>query len=578
MAYLIPPDYPNGTSPGEALVFDLLRDGDAGRGWTVLHSLHLPQHVRQIEGEADFVILMPGLGVLCVEVKSHLIADYVDGAWYLGSGASPDYRGPFRQAEMEARSVKKKVVSVLPAASSILFWSAVVFTHCVPAVRGSAGDWHRWELLTATEIDRDPLDLLLEGIMRRARDHVSHAEKATWFDPASRRPTVLDCEHIRAILRPDVHFLPATTALRHRRRAEIRRFTEEQLVVIEGLDGLNDRALVEGPAGTGKTVLAFEEARRAASLGKGAALICFNQQLALHLRRDAADFGLLGVDIVTFHSLMQQVADVETPNGTTRDYWEQELPDLALSALMDTGPRYETLIVDEAQDLARAPYLDVMDALLDGALSEGCWRMFADFERQAIFGDDTEGAKARIMGRAAFIARFALRRNCRNIPRVAEYVVRLGGLSPGYSRVLRPDCGPEGTPHTSFYRSDEHQQELLREELEDIESTGEFEAEDIVILSPLVDSCAAKLARRRSIPPLERLPSVRSGASSYGTVASFKGLEAPAIVLTDIEEVTSQRAQRLFYIGVSRATDRLRVLARDGLQAAFARLVTGGNE
>jgi hypothetical protein len=53
MAELIPPDYPPGTSPGEVLVFNALRRPDVGSGWIVLHSLHLPEHVRQVEGEAD---------------------------------------------------------------------------------------------------------------------------------------------------------------------------------------------------------------------------------------------------------------------------------------------------------------------------------------------------------------------------------------------------------------------------------------------------------------------------------------------------------------------------------------------
>jgi RecA/RadA recombinase len=576
VAHLIPPDFPEGTSPGEALLFEMLRGDGVGAGWTVLHSLYLPEHVRQIEGEADFVILMPGLGALCVEVKSHLRADYVDGAWYLGEGASPDYRGPCRQAEMAARSVKKRVVSALPAASSIVFWPAVVFTHCVPAVSASTGDWHRWQLLTSADLERDRVDHLLEDVMRHARDHVGQAEQARWFDPGSPRPTPLDCEHIRVILRPDVHFLPATSTLRTRRREEIRRFSEEQLAVIDGLDGVNDRALVEGPAGTGKTVLAFEEARRAAATKTAAALLCFNQQLATYLRHEAAEFGLDAVDISTLHALMQRVAGVTMPPDAGNEYWSCELPDRALAALIDTGARYDLLIVDEAQDLATPGYLDVMDALLDGELSDGCWRMFADFERQAIYSD--ESALERILKRAPGIARFRLRRNCRNTPRIAEYIVRLGGLSPGYSKVLRPDGGPQGTPRTSFYSSGENQQQLLLDVLKELQASGEFEAEDIVILSPFIDSCAAKLARQGSDPPLEPLPRTRPGASSYGTVAAFKGLEAPAVVLTDIDEVATPRAQRLFYVGVSRATDRLRVLVRDGLQDDLAGLVTGGAE
>ena len=168
MAHLIPPDYPAGTSPGEAHLFAMLRQAGNDVGWTVLHSLHIPVHVRQVEGEADFVILMPGLGVLCLEVKSHLRADFVNGAWYLGEASSPDYRGPFRQAEMAARSVKQRVASAFPAARSALFWPGVVFTHCVPSVSAAPGEWHSWQLLTADDLDSAPLESLLTEMMRRA--------------------------------------------------------------------------------------------------------------------------------------------------------------------------------------------------------------------------------------------------------------------------------------------------------------------------------------------------------------------------------------------------------------------------
>src|SRR5205807_946894 len=161
--------YPPGTSPGEILVFEKLRRCPSE--WIVLHSLHIPEHVRQVEGEADFIVLIPGRGVLCLEVKGHLQAEYRDGAWYLGKHAAP----------------------------------------------------------------------------------------------GSRRPTRSDCLAMRKILRPDVHFVPAMATIRRDRINEIRRFTDEQIEAIEGLDGVNARALVEGPAGTGKTVLALEEARRASA-------------------------------------------------------------------------------------------------------------------------------------------------------------------------------------------------------------------------------------------------------------------------------------------------------------------------
>ena len=203
--------------------------------------------------------------------------------------------------------------------------------------------------------------------------------------------------------------------------------------------------------------------------------------------------------------------------------------------------------------------------------------MFGDFERQSLYGATPEEALRRVLARATNVARFRLRRNCRNTPRVAEYIVRLGGLDPAYSRILRPDTGPPGTPRTFFYRSANDQAKLLLAAIDDLTRTDFCAEEDIVVLSPVNDSCAAKTGGhlgRYSLVPLTSTTETES--IRFGTIASFKGLEAPAVILTDIDEVGTEQAHRLFYVGISRATDRLRVLAHDGLQGAIATILTGG--
>ena len=113
--------------------------------------------------------------------------------------------------------------------------------------------------------------------------------------------------------------------------------------------------------------------------------------------------------------------------------------------------------------------------------------------------------------------------------------------------------------------------------IDDLMRTEFCAAEDIVILSPVNDSCAASAIGRLgrySLVPLTG--STESRSIRFGTISSFKGLEAPAVILTDIDEVGTGQAQRLFYVGISRATDRLRVLAQDGLQGTVAEILTGG--
>jgi len=85
---------------------------------------------------------------------------------------------------------------------------------------------------------------------------------------------------------------------------------------------------------------------------------------------------------------------------------------------------------------------------------------------------------------------------------------------------------------------------------------------ELVILSPY--------ARERSAAgqtPDARLTS-RLGADSqdltrvrWGTVHEFKGLDAPAVILTDVH-LSKHYHRDLVYVGASRATDRLVVLER----------------
>ena len=170
---------------------------------------------------------------------------------------------------------------------------------------------------------------------------------------------------------------------------------------------------------------------------------------------------------------------------------------------------------------------------------------------------------------------YRLTRNCRNTPSVAEYIVKVGGLEPGYSYVLRPDSGPQGTPRISYYSSDEQQLALMRSAIRGMTASGEFACEDVVVLSPKKESCAERHARSGEEPALVRFPDQAKGACSYSTVAAFKGLEAPAVVLTDIDDLSKPWKPSLFYVAVSRATDRLHILVKDDLRAEVKKPLQG---
>lgn len=575
---MIPPVVGDETSsPGERELFKRFQHEAGTEGWIVLHSLDLPRHRRQVMGEIDFVIAVPGMGVLCLEVKAHRsVRRDPNGMWHLGQD-QPTRVGPFRQASEGMHSLRDFVTSRAPDLAGTLFWSAVCFTH-VPFTLTSVAEWHEWQVIDSGALSARPLSQLVTGVLENARRHVSASPTTTWFRTEQGTPTDAEVERLARILRPSFEFFESAKSRRRQRDDELRRYTEEQYNALEAMEA-NERVVFEGAAGTGKTLLALEEVRRATQRGEKVLLCCFNNLLGNWLKREAAPYGGAAATS-TFHGLLRNLTELQVPSDADHDFWAQKLPEAAVNRLLegDLLP-YDLLVIDEAQDLFQDNYLDVFELLLKGGLKDGRWRMFGDFEQQAIYGQSPLLISEVIKNRAPATARFLLRKNCRNTPRIASFVKLLAAYNRGYTEVLRPDNGVE--PETIYWSTPEDQDTKLLELLNRLFAEG-FSGRDIVILSPRALGCAAQ----RVADPAwrERIREAQvsdQGGPRYCTVYSFKGLEAPVVIVTDISSIGSEADASLFYTAVTRATESLYVFASEQLKPTvrdllLRQLSTGG--
>lgn len=560
---MIPPVVGEETSsPGERDIFRKFQRELGTEGWVILHSLDLPRHRRQIMGEIDFVIAVPGMGVLCLEVKSHRsVRRDADGLWHLGQD-QPNRVGPFRQASEGTHSLRDFVTRRAPDLSGTLFWSAVCFTH-LPFTLSAPAEWHQWQVIDSGALGARPLSQLVTSVLEHARQHASASPTAAWFRAEDGTPTTDQVESLVRILRPSFEFFESAKSRRRQRDEELRRYTEEQHNALEAMEA-NQRVVFEGAAGTGKTLLALEETRRAIQRGERVLLCCFNSLLGNWLKREAEPFGG-AVTTSTFHGLLRNLTGLKVPLDAGHDFWDRELPEAAVDRLLqgDFAP-FDLLVIDEAQDLLRNNFLDVFELLLEKGLKDGRWRMFGDFEQQAIYGQSSLSVSDFIATRADGTARFALKKNCRNTPRIASFVKLLAAFERGYADVLRPDNGME--PETIYWSSPQEQDSKLLEVLNRMFSEG-YSGREIVILSTRADGCAAE----RIGDPVwrDRIREAQSGDQGgprYCTVHSFKGLEAPVVIVTDIVSIGNEADASLFYTAVTRATDRLFVLVPSQLK------------
>ena len=254
----------------------------------------------------------------------------------------------------------------------------------------------------------------------------------------------------------------------------------------------------------------------------------------------------------------------------------------------------------------------MLDLTLDGGLAGGHWRLFGDFDWQRIYDPEAltvdefldPPAAARAAGaEPVSAARCALRINCRNTPRVAALAVACGGVRPGYKRVRRPD--DEVEPEVRWYGDGEEQLELLRSTLTELRRQG-FAGPRVAVISPLgnEDCAAARLTEqpwRDRLTPLVREPGDESGEAeadgdwmtscipsdldpvdlhsrkiTYSSIYRYKGLEAPAVVITDVDALDTPARRSLLYVGCTRALQRLVILADERVRGQLVVLPPAG--
>jgi hypothetical protein len=296
---------------------------------------------RPEQGEADFVIAHPEDGVLVIEAKGgELGYDPMTRRWSQGgrSGRHELHEDPFHQARDEMHSL----VRIMEAQAGWDDWRPS-YGYAVALPDGTYGVDAHPGAPAAYVIDHDDM----RGLDARVRE-IMHGWR--------RNGRVFGERGMEAL----------ATALGF--RVEIRTplklaFDEEDRKIVELTDEQayvrayvlhRKRAVVTGPPGSGKTVLALGIARHVAAEGKRTLLTCFNVRLADYLRVSVENTPNLHVN--HFHGLCAELAREaglaipEASGPDDRVYFEETLPGLLEEAARRLEPRFDAIIVDEAQD------------------------------------------------------------------------------------------------------------------------------------------------------------------------------------------------------------------------------------
>lgn len=580
MAKMIPPNFSSNTPLGEIEFFNKLKDDPGCNGWVALHSLDLKRHLTKIEGELDMVILVPDQGILCVELKGCEVKR-LDGKWIYPYETSIE--GPFKQASKGMHSLRKYLIDKDPIFKSTLFFSAVVFTRI--DFDEKSPEWHPWQFIDKRLFIRNPISVNVLNIFKRVRSYLSTLGKAAdWYDAEKSKLSKNQIVRAVDLLRKNFEYVVSPRHDIESLEKRIKNFTEEQYVILDSLAG-NRRLLISGPAGTGKTFLAIEFVRRKLLEGKRVGFFCYNTILAEWIKSEM-DFEISSnqksLVCGTYHSYLVSLDGEDVCVEYPSNYWSELLPQKVLEKILkdeNFKNHFDVFVLDEAQDLIfNENYLDVIDISLNSGLAAGSWVFFGDFERQAIYANVNSNSRESILlaleTRAPSLTQYSLRNNCRNAESIAEILTLTAGITPGYSKVLNDN--ESGFVDHKFYSSGEIQEGLVKKRINEL--LRQYKPSEIVILSPKSDSksCAQSLSVK--FPDLKIAPfkSAQTEYVRFSSIHAFKGMEAPAILLTDIDSLGNDMYRSLLYVGISRAKISLTIFFSEECRSQYDKLLDLG--
>ncbi len=510
---------------------------------------------RLAEGEADFFIAHEVEGLLVVEIKGGLIGrDPGSGRW-----TSTDREGRQHEIADPGHQVRRNLHAVLNRLRQLPGWEqrriragvAVVMPDCQRAERDLSMSMPLAVL--AFQEDMANLGPCLRRILR------THPVG----DPSAPGLGVDGLEALENLVAGSFALrAPLGPVLRDEDR-EILQLTEEQYRVLDGL-AANPRVLVSGAAGTGKTMLAMEQARRLARLGRRTLLTCFNRPLADYLRQSTGAGGR--VAIANFHQLCFQWArraglEAADPDGPEADslpdsYFQQDLPRLFLDALDRVPDRFDSIVVDEGQDF-RPDYWDALQLSFED-LTRGTLHVFRD-KAQDIFAAGADSLRD--------IAKFELSENLRNTRQIHRV---LRGLSADDHTVAK---GPAGVAPEWIAATPDEEPARLAGTIERLIREEGFTPPEIAVLTTSRREVAT-LAPDGALGgyAITRDPLERSARVLVESIPRFKGLERRVIVLAGLRESRHGTLEKLLYVGASRARVHLVVIAEEGI---IARLRAG---
>jgi hypothetical protein len=554
---------------GERTLFNAFEAVSDRHDWILFYSLHQYKTVKGNEAEGDFVVLVPGKGLVVIESKGATQATLDGDVWTLdGVPSSTANKSPLEQAEKTRNNILAQLrqsdidVEKLPFARIVWF----------PKM-----EFYPWELAfrqdvhNLTSVVENALDSQIDlGIKVRGLDY---------------QPAVFDeteMGRIRDALRITASAFSSKEGIAEIRDNSLAAGTRHLDKLWRAIRG-NQNFYFDGVAGTGKSYLLGKAASAMAASGRMVLITCYSQMMADEYQIKFG--GNPNIEVKPIYDLFLEVANLKT-HKTGNAWFDDELPTKAKNAVSynEFLAKYDAICIDEFQDIASKP--NVVDAIFrfynrEGSVEYSTVLAGDDFQQIMSTGSTVTGfeiAKEYLPD----LIHINLDSNCRQAPGLRREIFKFLNWKVRESGDELPkdvDWSFEIVP-TKLGKETKVLAEVLKKLLET------NNPERIRILSPYGEkkSLLAKLFVRESESADERWlrnqlrHQSTTGKVRWRSIAKYKGLEEDVVILTDINNESLKWVEEngrsfgdLLYVGLTRARFQVILLVGDELYPALSK-------
>lgn len=513
----------NNNSFGEKQIFEalhLLSDDYIIFYSTMWHKKNIGGNVQW--GEADFTIFNKKKGILVVEVKSGNIS-YKNNEWYqtrLDTGITHIMQNPLAQADRSKYRFIELLKANLPLGEKCRVEKFVWF----PSIDNLSNIFdlpleYSKNIILTSEALVNP-----EKYIERIFDFYNMNCNFCLSE--------LSINRVINILAPEFDLIASPINKKEEIEYALIKLTDEQTKMLDYLEE-QKKATIQGTAGTGKTLIAIEEAKRLAKLGDKVLYLCFNKFLYKSLLSEK----ISNLDINNLHSYLMQFNNdldnnkkiIDVLKGITPKYFD-----------------YDDIIIDEGQD-----FPDDVIEFFDSIASNIKGKFFVFYDKNQLLYNDRYPAW--IMNSEC---KLLLTKNCRNTFQIAvtsNNILNIKTIQNNNSIVGE-------MPVLKIYNND--YVSILEKCINSMRNDG-FKPSEIVILT-LENEQNSILTGVKQIGKyyISNKYNRSSNEILFTTSRKFKGLESSAVIVIDLNKKTlsNKIEKNNFYVATSRARQKLTIL------------------